>query len=142
MDEQLLKLPEYDELVDLYSGYADSKAGISPIEIEHLSWLAYHVPAGGDIVEIGSHRGKSICAMGCACRLAGNNARLFAVDLWTKGKGTFEHYHSEETWILFQAQVEKMGLRESIRPVVSSSANAAKYRRKPIHLLFIDNSRI
>jgi hypothetical protein len=140
--KQLLKVPEYERLCELLSGDKNSKAGISPMEVQHLSWLAANIPQGGDIVEIGSHRGKSACAMGCGLRFVGNTtARLFCIDLWTLGVGkTYTHYSSEETWRIFNKSIEAFELGSLVHPRMMSSAKAATMRGKPIHLLFIDGN--
>lgn len=141
-NSRLIKLPEHTQLKALLSGDNNSTEGINEAEIKHLAWLATQIPNGGDIVEIGSHKGKSICCMAAACRsVANDTARIFAVDMWTLGKGkTFAHYSSEETFDTFKRQVAEMGLTERIRPVQMESIAASKKRSKPIHLLFIDAS--
>ncbi len=138
----LLRLAEHEQLNGLLSGDGNGTAGISEIEVMRLAYLGAHLPVGGDVVEIGSHRGKSICCIGAGVRHAGNDtARLFAVDLWTTGQGrTFEHYSSTETWEIFQRQLTEMGLAERVKAVVSPSVEASKRRKRPIHLLFIDAS--
>lgn len=141
--DKLLQVPEYEQLREMLSGERNSKKGISDIELQHLSWLGAQVPEGGDVVEIGSHRGKSISAIGCGVRAAGNlgKVRMFAVDLWLKGEGkTFEHYTSEETWQIFNEQIASVGLHDFIQTRMMSSAKAVEKRSKPIHLLFIDAS--
>lgn len=143
MDDKLLRVPEHDGLKALLSGDRNSTDGISETELQHLAWLGAQIPDGGDYVEIGSHRGKSICAVGCGVRAAGRHGRvrLFGVDLWTKGgaeSSKFAHYYSEETWRIFNEQVALMQLSDVVQPVISASVTAAKKRRKPIHLLFID----
>jgi hypothetical protein len=136
-------VPEYDQLCAMLSGDHNGKFGITDIEVQHLSWLGAQVPEGGDVVEIGSHRGKSISAIGCGVKLAGRlgKVRMFAVDLWLKGVGrTFDHYASEETWRIFNEQIASVGLHDFIQTRMMSSARAAEKRGKPIHLLFIDAS--
>lgn len=139
----LLWVREHDQLKALLSSGANSTDGISEIEIRHLAWLGSQIPAGGDYVEIGSYRGKSVCAVGCGVRAAGKHGqvRLFAVDLWTKGStrsSKFAHYFSEETWRIFNEQVAAMRLSDVVTPVMSGSLAAAKRRKRPIDLLFID----
>ena len=140
--EQLSILNKHDELNALLSGDRGSTTGINDIEVKHLSWLGLNIPIGGCIVEIGSHRGKSICVMASAAKEAGNNsAKIYAIDLWLKGIGkTHPHYSSEETWKIFQNQVAQMGLSEIIRPLMTSSLKAASKRSNSIDLLFIDAS--
>jgi hypothetical protein len=141
--DKLLQVPEYEQLCAMLSGDHNGKFGIIDIEVQHLSWLGAQVPEGGDVVEIGSHRGKSISAIGCGVRAAGNlgKVRMFAIDLWLKGEGkTYDHYNSQETWKIFNEQIISVGLIDHVQPKMTSSAKAAEKRGKPIHLLFIDAS--
>lgn len=139
--DKLLLVPEFSQLSEMLSGDQNGKGGLKDIEVQHLSWLGSQVPAGGDVVEIGSHRGKSISAIGCGVRDAGNlgKVRLFAIDLWMKGEGkTFDHYASEETWKIFNSQIASVGLEDFIQTRMMASAKAVEKRSKPVHLLFID----
>lgn len=139
--EQTLVSSGYKELCDLLSGVGDSKEGISNKEILHLTWLGANVPPGGAIVDVGSHKGKSICAMGAGALEAGNKTvRLFAVDLWTRGTTNFAHQKSQETYDTFLRQTAQMGLSDNIRICMASSLEAASKRGKSVHLLFIDAS--
>lgn len=140
MTDQLITLKNHRKLANLYSGANNSRRGILADEVRHLAWLAAQVPEGGNIVEVGSNRGKAICVMGTSCMEAGNiTANLFAIDLWTKGVGkTFSHYATQETWEMFNTQVAEMGLTNMITPIMMDSLKAASRRSKPIHLLFID----
>ncbi len=141
--DKVLQVPEYQQICEMLSGDQNGKYGITDLEVQHLAWLGSQVPEGGDVVEVGSHRGKSISAIGCGVKAAGNlgKVRLFAVDLWMKGEGkTFDHYASEETWRIFNEQIASVGLHDFIQTRMMSSARAAEKRGKPIHLLFIDAS--
>jgi hypothetical protein len=143
MMDKVLKVAEFERLSALLSGDKNTTNGISDVEIMHLCWLGAQIPAGGDYVEIGSHRGKSICVVGCGVRAAGNHGavRLFGVDLWTKNSARsarMAHYSSEETWQIFQKQVRSVGLQDVVIPVIGESVASARKRSKPIHLLFID----
>jgi predicted O-methyltransferase YrrM len=127
------------QLNALLSGSHDGQQGISPVEVEHLAWLGANMPNGGDVVEIGSHRGKSICCIASGIRHAGKTARIFCCDLWMEGKGkTFDHYASKETWDIFNKQVNDCGFTGKIVPVKGDANQSAKKRSRPIHLLFID----
>jgi len=141
--DKSLTVKDFEKLQALLSGDKDSKDGITDVELRHLAWMGAQIPVGGDYVEIGSHRGKSICAVGCGVRETGRHGqvRLFGVDLWTKGtarSAKFAHYYSQETWQIFNDQVARMGLQDVVRPVMSESVEASKRRSRPIHLLFID----
>ena len=141
--DKLLTVPEYEQICNMISGDHNGKYGITDIEVQHLSWLGSQVPAGGDVVEIGSHRGKAMSAIGSGIRAAGRlgKVRMFAIDLWLKGKGvTYDHYTTQETWDSFNEQIASVGLLDHVQPKMTSSARAAEKRSKPVHLLFIDAS--
>src|SRR3990170_2666049 len=96
--EQLLTLNRYPELCELLSGANGKKDGISNTEILHLSWLGAHVPVGGDIIDVGSHMGKSACAMGSGALQMGNwKARLL---LSTCGLRALPTMHTSVLWKL------------------------------------------
>ena len=142
MAHGLLILPEDNELQALLSGDKDSTSGIWPVEGQRLAWLASI--ANSPIVEIGSHRGKSTCYLACGSR-AGGGQPVFAVDLWelgadkrAAGYATYDHYHDVKTWELFCWQTASMGVTDLVHPVKMESTKAAKRRRNPIGLLFID----
>ena len=140
--DKQLTLKEQSQLEELLSGNGMETCGIKPDEIKHLAWLGAQVPNDGYIVEVGSHRGKSICAITLGALSTGNTpAKIHAVDLWLKGAGrTFSHQHSEETWRIFNEQLTSMGVADYVTPVMNSSEKAAERRKNPIHLLFIDGN--
>lgn len=138
--EQLLTLPEHELLITLESTGTPPRNGISDIEVRHLSWLGANMQYKGDIVEIGSYMGKSICCMAAGARLAKNPARIFAVDPWDSIDTTAKRYRSLDAWEGFQRQVAMLDLTERIRPVKATSIMAVSRRGKPVHLLFIDGS--
>lgn len=137
-----LRLPNHDEIAQMLSGSGNKTSGIKDEEIEHLAWLGSLVPNGGNIVEIGTHKGKSITAIILGMLYAKKEpCRVHCVDLWYKGKGkTFSHQHSYETWMQFQEQIRRFGVDKYITPVVSSSEEAVRKRKKSIDLLFIDGN--
>jgi predicted O-methyltransferase YrrM len=139
--EQLLALPKYRELCKLKSGVGDNTTGISDKEVKHLSWLGANVPLGGNIIDLGSHKGKSVCAIALGAQHAGNDkATIFAIDLWTTGTTNFAHQSSQDAYDTFLKQIAQMGLSDKIRVLMTSSLQAASKRGKPVHLIFIDAS--
>jgi predicted O-methyltransferase YrrM len=60
-------------------------------ELTYLAYLSCSVPPAGSIVEIGSFKGRSACALAINPSIF-----LFCVDPWTKyGFGDFTAYHQE-----------------------------------------------
>ncbi len=89
------------------------------------------VRAGGCVVEVGSHQGKSTCVLAAA---APADATVVAVDLFEEGFGP----GSEVARQRFEANLTRLGVRSRVdlRPV--SSAHALKAWSGPIDLLYID----
>lgn len=129
-----MRIPTSEELAEL-SGRITAQEG------EYLKSLASQIPLGGTIVEIGSYRGKSTCYLGTGLLISGNtSAHVQAIDLWTKGNTTSTKYHTEETWFMFNKQVEDMGLKDIITPYMNSSVDAAIRHKHKIDMLFIDGN--
>ena len=82
----------------------------------------------GAIVEIGSWKGKSTICLALGSK-AGSGTPVYAVDPHTAGR--FEE---------FEANLERAGVRDLVRPIKSLSQPAASDFHEPIELLWIDGS--
>jgi predicted O-methyltransferase YrrM len=102
-------------------------------------------PSDGDIVEIGSFKGKSTCYLAQGCATSGRGV-VYAVDHF---KGSPEHQkggHEEtreivETGSTFDEFVRNLGahgLGERVKPIVGDSTQAAAGWNGAIRMLFID----
>lgn len=145
--EKTLIVKKYETLRGLLSGDNNTTKGISDKEIQHLSWLGSQVRPNHIVIEVGSHRGKSACAIGCGIRDSGTeNVFIYCIDLWTfgtKATSKFDHYSSQETWNIFNAQIAMLGLTDVVVPKMIDSAKAAQRftcnpDKPPVDLLFID----
>ncbi len=92
----------------------------------------------GEIVEIGSWMGKStICLAGGS--ESKKRERVFAIDphkgQYTRNNGIGK---KSPTFKKFLSNIQVTGLLSYIKPLVTTSKNAAKNWKKPIRLLFID----
>ena len=100
------------------------------------------------MLEIGSYCGKSTICLGLACQQ--RNSLLFAVD---HHRGSEEHqpgelYHDPELYDAgeksldsfreFRRNIRRAGLEESVTPIMAGSAQAARYWRTPLAMVFID----
>lgn len=86
----------------------------------------------GEIVEIGSWKGKSIVWLAEGSR-AGRGLKIHAID-------PHEGYDGMSTLKEFRQNVEKAGVKNMVIPIVKTSEQAAKNFGKPVGFIFIDGS--
>ena len=114
-----------------------------------MSWAEYFSKIG-PLLEIGSFCGKSSIYIGLAAKK--NNQVLYTID---HHKGSEEHQLNEEyfdeeiydyelnevnTFPLFKKNIGAYNLTDTVIPIVSTSATAAKGWNKNLGLVFIDGS--
>jgi hypothetical protein len=68
------------------------------------------------------------------------SGKVHAVDVWTKGATSSTKYHTQETWDMFQKQIEKLSLGDIVIPHMNTSLKAASKHKRPIDMLFIDGN--
>jgi predicted O-methyltransferase YrrM len=106
---------------------ADVPGWLTDEEGEALYELARACTGRGVIVEIGSFKGKSTICLGLGSR-AGASLPVHAID------------PHQERFPEFEANVERAGITELVRPIPSLSQAAADGFEEPIELLFVDGS--
>lgn len=121
---------------------------LDPEEGEALYDCALRCADVGPCLEIGSYCGRSALYLGTACRATGNT--LFSID---HHRGSEEQQPGElyfdprlfdprtyrvDTFADFRETLTRAGLSESVVPIVSASATAARAWRTPLGLVFID----
>ncbi len=127
-----IRIREIDGWLDDMQGYV-------------LALMAEQGPGVGAIVEIGSFKGRSTCWLAYGAKSAGRET-VTAIDPFT---GSPEHQPGEElsdpdlaesgsTFPVFEKNLRKMALDDYVKPIVATSADAAKDWDQPIRLLFID----
>lgn len=97
-----------------------------PHEAVFLYWLARTGPGDGDVVEIGSFRGRSTLCLAAGLR-DGGRGRVYAVDP-----------HRYETAQELQENIAHFGLKEHAELVVEPSVSVAARWRRPVRAVFID----
>lgn len=97
-------------------------------EAETLYSLARSCTGRGAIVEIGSWKGRSTVCLGLGSK-AGAGVPVYAVD---RPRGEI---HEE-----FERNIHRAGVEDVVRPITSSSEEAARGFGEPVELLFIDAS--
>ncbi|NLV55381.1 MAG: class I SAM-dependent methyltransferase [Acidimicrobiales bacterium] len=103
---------------------------------------AREVPSGGRIVEIGSFRGRSMIVL---ARSAHDGVELVAIDPHAgndRGPQEIEGYVEEaaEDHVVFNANLERAGVRDRVRHVRAMSDAAHDDVDDPIDLLYIDGA--
>ncbi len=120
----------------LETTYKRIEGWLSPKEAEQLFRLATASTfLEGDIVEIGSWKGKSTVIFGAVCKETGKG-KVFAIDPHT---GSPEH---GDVWTYpeFEKNIKEANLEEYIIPIIKTSQEAAKDWNRPIRLLWIDGN--
>jgi predicted O-methyltransferase YrrM len=106
-------------------------------EIKFLKRTSNKLRGFGDIVEIGSWKGKSTIAIASSIR--NSKTMVYAID---HHKGSKEHKNAD-TFAEFKKNVKDFGLEKNIVPLVMKSVVANKYWEKApkaIEMLWIDGS--
>jgi predicted O-methyltransferase YrrM len=109
---------------------------VSRREAECLFELAAAVPAGCDIVEIGSYLGRSTAFL---AQGATPDGRVHAVDPFVNGFLQRQHGERYNTFDQFERNMRMLHLDAVVTPHAMDSVRAAKeYDGRPIGLLFVD----
>lgn len=119
------------QITDSVEGWLSRKEG----------WFLYRMAGRckGNIVEIGSWKGKSTVWLGLGSK-SGNHAVIHAVDPHT---GAPEHVRSlGKVWTFdqFQENIRNAGIEHLVHPLVNTSEAAAADFNEPVEFLFIDGA--
>lgn len=122
-----------DEGFDRAWAEADSIDGWLTKEQGRLLWsLARNVRRGGNIVEIGSHKGRSTVVLGLAAQAVG--ARVTAIDPFVDGP----MFGGQATRTLFEGHIREAGLADTVDLLPVPSRQARRTWVGPIDFLYID----
>lgn len=106
---------------------------------EVLYLYATGVPADQAIVELGSYHGKSTAYLAAGTRDGYGASPVLAVDAWNNKVNGWSKYHEPPQLIKFYQALKSVGLDEYVTACRGLSARtAARYRNKPIGLLYVD----
>lgn len=126
----------------------DVKGFLDPEEGRGLYELALAAGRLGPVLEIGGYCGKSTLYLGLACKKSGSV--LFSID---HHQGSEEQQPGQEyydpdlfddregrvdTFRFFRRTLERADLKDTVVPIVSSSALAARMWQTPLAMVFID----
>lgn len=115
---------------------------LHPEEMQLLALLGAVPTAAGEILEIGSYKGKSAVILALAARL-GDNATVNAVDPMTSPSVTDPDLKgAADTLGDFEANVRRAGVEGRVRLHKMLSAELAPGWRLPLRLLWIDGDHL
>ncbi len=108
-------------------------------EVSFLAMLAAHPTAEGNILEIGSYRGRSTIVLALAKRLADVDAELIAVDPLPDTHPMAEDEQGNLTArALFEANLTNAGVRSEVEFHQAFSQDLSQQWDRPLRLLWID----
>lgn len=139
-DSIMKKLPEnFDSFTENLLAEAETVEGfLSPNEMRFLALLAAYPTADGDVLEIGSFKGKSTVILAKAAQLAGD-AKIYAVDPLTAPSETDPDLRGDESSLKdFQANIERHNVADKIEFHQTFSHKLAETWTRPLRFLWID----
>jgi predicted O-methyltransferase YrrM len=111
---------------------------LSPHEARLLYEIARLVPVSGDIVEIGSWKGKSTIALAFGIHSSRYSRTIAAVDPHEGIVLPGQKQRMESTRVAFINNIRAAGVQDKVRPYVMTSRQAANKWNKSVAVLFID----
>ena len=141
MKENRRKLPDnFDSFTENLLKEAETIEGyLSPNEMRFLALLAACPTAEGDVLEIGSFKGKSTVILAKAAALADENAKIHAVDPMTAPSETDPDLRGDETSFTdFQKNLKAHAVADRIEFHQTFSYDLAKTWNRPLRFLWID----
>lgn len=135
------KLPgDFDAFVEnLLEEVKTIEGYLAPNEMRFLALLAAHPTAAGEILEIGSFKGKSTVILAKSAALAGNDERVHAVDPMTAPSATDPDLRGDESSLPdFQKNIEAHRVSDRVELHQKFSLELAETWNKPLRLLWID----
>lgn len=141
MQKTLVKLPAgFDEFTDKLLNEIESVEGyLTPKEVRFLALLAACPTAVGDVLEIGSFKGKSTVILAKSAQFGGNHTKIYAVDPMTAPSETDPDLRgAASSFEDFQKNIKAHEVHENIEFHQTFSYELAKTWDKPLRLLWID----
>lgn len=129
----MLRTKRMDDWIHRINGVEGWLYELEPIALIHLPLTVDHLP--GDIVEIGSYRGKSTLALGIGSVILSRSKRpVYAIDPFIPDHGMYvDDYYS-----IFWDNILNAGLEDHVIPIRKYSTEAYEDCPASIALLFID----
>ena len=108
-------------------------------EVSFLALLASHPTASGDILEIGSYRGRSTIVLALAKRFADVDSDLIAVDPLPNEHPMARDESGQLTArALFEANLKRANVRADVEFHQAYSQDLSQQWKRPLRLLWID----
>jgi predicted O-methyltransferase YrrM len=126
MNDRPTNLEQVSSVVSHVEGWLSDEQGRA------LYRAAAATTGRGAIVEIGSWKGRSTIWLASAARLTGRC--VYAIDPHTRSNED----PLANTLAEFRANLERAGVSDAVRPLITTSAEAVAILEDPVELLFID----
>lgn len=110
---------------------------LSDSEARFLYETATALDVSGDIVEIGSWKGKSTICLAAGVVSSGKKRKVYAVDPH-EGIISENHKRAAPTLQEFVHNIRRNGFSSVVKPIVKTSGHARELFAKPVAFLFID----
>lgn len=140
MKENQKKLPaDFDSFTEDLLREAETIEGyLSPNEMRFLALITAYPAASGDVLEIGSFKGKSTIILAKAAVLAGDE-KIYAVDPMTAPSATDPDLRGDaSSFTDFQTNIERHNVADRIEFYQTFSYELAKTWTRPLRFLWID----
>lgn len=123
---------DFEKLIDTVPGL------LHPGQERRLFEMAYSLPDGASILEVGCFKGRSTCAMAFGCQ--GTTKHIFCIDTF---RGLSENTNREGTKTFlgeFINHITRLKLAFYITPLVGKSSDFWEAWDKPLGMLFVDGN--
>ncbi len=129
----------YDSLDTISKEIQGIEGYLTPREIKCLFSLAYFPTAEGDVLEIGSFKGKSTILLTKASKLGNSSSKIVAVDPLTSPSSTDPDLKGKASGADdFYQNLKNAGIEDQVEFHQTFSYKLAEFWNRPLRLLWID----
>lgn len=126
------------QFAKIQAATADVEGWLTPREIEFVSLLAAVPTAAGEILEIGSFRGKSTIALALGSELEHDSPRISVVDPFPAFGENETNSEAPTSRELFERNIGTAGVAERIEINQMLSGDLVEKWDRPLRLLWVD----
>ena len=124
-------------MLDFNNNIKNIDGWLTKEEGEFLYEMARKVPENGNIVEIGSWKGRSTICLGSGSR-DGSGVTVHAIDPHTGSSDTRLKFGKLDTYNEFLSNIESVGIGKYVVPLKKTSQEVARRFNHPVSFIFVD----